>query len=256
MSDKKKSGGKRKKFRIILASVIAAVVVALFILQIPQLLIAMSTMKPLDTQEVLPNVYAIRDTFVNMYLYKSGDGYIAFDAGTNANTVSSALDSLGISKMDVTAVFLTHTDADHVMALTLFPGAEVIMAASNSAFLETKDGQDRSGAFIDMGRGYNTLGNGASYTTDAGVEIKAYYTPGHTPGSACYLVDEKYLFTGDNFRLSSGKADLFYSVFNMDNETQRESIIFLSGIDYSIEAVFTMHNGYTTDFDAAFKKWQ
>ena len=188
-------------------------------------------------------------------LYKSGNEYIAFDAGADANAVSSALDSLGINKMDVTAVFLTHTDGDHVMALTLFPGAEVVMAESNRAFLGTKEGQARSGAFVGMGREYSALNDGESYTTDAGVVITVYYTAGHTPGSACYLVDGKYLFTGDNFRLKNGKADLFYSVFNMDNNAQRESLHFLSGINYSIEAIFTMHNGYTTDFDAAFEGW-
>jgi len=255
MTDKKKSDKKGKIFKIILFSVIAVVVIAMLILQLPQSLITLLTMKPLDTQELLPNVYAIKDTYVNMYLYKSGDEYIAFDAGTNANAVSSALASLGINTMDVTAVFLTHTDGDHVMSLTLFPGAEIFMAESNSAFLGTREGEDRSKAFVNMERGYNTLDNGMSYTTDAGVDIRVYYTPGHTPGSACYLVDEKYLFTGDNFRLKNGKVDLFYNVFNMDNDAQRESLILLSGINYNIEAIFTMHNGYTTDFNSAFKEW-
>ena len=42
-----------------------------------------------------------------------------------------------------------------------------------------------------------------------GPEVKAVHTPGHTPGSTSYLVDEKYLITGDTvFILSIGRPDL------------------------------------------------
>lgn len=42
-----------------------------------------------------------------------------------------------------------------------------------------------------------------------GPEIKAIHTPGHTPGSTCYLIDDKYLVTGDTvFILSIGRPDL------------------------------------------------
>ena len=42
-----------------------------------------------------------------------------------------------------------------------------------------------------------------------GPEIKAIHTPGHTPGSTSYLLDNKYLITGDTvFILSIGRPDL------------------------------------------------
>ena len=42
-----------------------------------------------------------------------------------------------------------------------------------------------------------------------GPEIKALHTPGHTPGSTSYLIDQKYLITGDTvFILSIGRPDL------------------------------------------------
>jgi glyoxylase-like metal-dependent hydrolase (beta-lactamase superfamily II) len=45
--------------------------------------------------------------------------------------------------------------------------------------------------------------------TNEGPEIKAIHTPGHTPGSTSYLIDNKYLVSGDTvFILSIGRPDL------------------------------------------------
>jgi glyoxylase-like metal-dependent hydrolase (beta-lactamase superfamily II) len=45
--------------------------------------------------------------------------------------------------------------------------------------------------------------------SQGGPEIKALHMPGHTPGSTSYLIDNKYLITGDTvFILSIGRPDL------------------------------------------------
>ena len=45
--------------------------------------------------------------------------------------------------------------------------------------------------------------------SNGGPEIKALHMPGHTPGSTSYLIDNKYLITGDTvFILSIGRPDL------------------------------------------------
>jgi glyoxylase-like metal-dependent hydrolase (beta-lactamase superfamily II) len=215
----------------------------------------MLSMKPFDTQEVMTDVYAINNNFVNLYLFKSGDKYIAFDAGADNKTTKAALDNLGIDESDVAAVFLTHTDGDHVEAVTLFTSAEIYMSESNHAFISEKDGSSRSKVFIDMEREYKTLGDGETVTI-ADTEIQCVYTPGHTPGSACFIVNGKYLFTGDNLNLDKdGKAILFSSVFTMDSKQQKQDIRKLVQLE-GIEAVFTAHTGYTDKFDAAFADWK
>ena len=45
--------------------------------------------------------------------------------------------------------------------------------------------------------------------SNGGPEIKSIHTPGHTPGSTSYLIDGKYMITGDTiFILSIGRPDL------------------------------------------------
>jgi len=246
--------GKKKKGNVILIAVGVVVVVAAFLLINPiRSLIAISTMSPLKSQEIVTGVYAINNGFVNLYLLQNGNQYIAFDAGNDNEATMRALDDFGIDSDDVSAVFLTHTDADHVAAVSLFTSADVYMAESNQTFLLTDEGQSRSKVFADMNRGYGTLSDGETITVK-GAQIQCIYTPGHTDGSACYVVNGIYLFTGDNLNLNNGKVVLFVDVFNMNNDEQSQSIRKLSRLE-GIEALFTMHSGYTTDFKTAFSEW-
>ena len=48
-------------------------------------------MHPTKTANVVDNIYAIKDEFVNMYLIKDGDQYIAIDAGKDIEVVSAEL---------------------------------------------------------------------------------------------------------------------------------------------------------------------
>ena len=249
-----KNNRRRKKSKIIIIAAVCIVIVCAVIVFYPaRAAVARHSMTPLETQEVIPGVYAIENQFVNLYLVKSGDAYIAFDAGYDEGATASALASFGIDTGDVSAVFLTHTDYDHVAAVPLFAKAEIYMADSNRVFLEGKIGQLRSKAFSDMKCEFSTLEDGETVTI-AGSRIQCIFTPGHTSGSASYVVDGKYLFAGDTMRLIDGKAALFYAVFNMDSNEQKNSIRKLSGIE-GIEYVFTMHTGCTADPSTAFSDW-
>ncbi len=68
-------------------------------------------------------------------------------------------------------------------------------------------------------------------------------TPGHTPGSMCYLINNKYLFTGDALSIKAGKIDKFNEFFNMDTET-------------ATEYIFSAHYGYSDDYKNAVKDWK
>jgi glyoxylase-like metal-dependent hydrolase (beta-lactamase superfamily II) len=98
----------------------------------------------------------------------------------------------------ITRTFETHRQADYIsgsITLNKTAGAEII--APEADFLVAK---------FD----YTPALDGKVYRfTAGGPEVKVIHTPGHTPGSTSYLIDDTYLITGDTvFIYSIGRPDL------------------------------------------------
>jgi len=57
---------------------------------------------------------------------------------------------------------------------------------------------------------YSKVGDNEVFTfSSGGPEVKAVHTPGHTPGSTSYIVDGRFLISGDTvFIVSIGRPDL------------------------------------------------
>lgn len=219
---------KRKRRIIIIAAISVAALVAVIVgINVIMMLSESSKMNPLDTGDVIPGVYVIKDGFVNVYLLDAGGGkYVAIDAGTSASNVKKGLDMLGISGEDVIAVLLTHTHADHTGALNVFSNAAIYGNASNFSKISV------------------TLSDGGK-TEVAGFSVQCISTPGHSGDSVCYLIDGKYLFTGDTLSLNNDKVELFNSTFNSSDEQQRADIDKLSSIG-GVSYIFTAHYGFTS----------
>jgi len=187
-------------------------------------------MNPLDTQEVIPGVFAVKSEQrypVNFFLIKSGDLYIAIDAGEfGPDKAEKELEKLGISSDDVAVVFLTHTHLDHIGALPLFDKATVYMGGPSNPRLSRVELADDE--VIDV----------------LGTSVQCIYARGHAKDAVCYLVDSKYLFTGDTLSLLGDHVKLFFSKFNSNNKIQKEDIIKLSNLE-DIQYMFTAHHGYT-----------
>jgi glyoxylase-like metal-dependent hydrolase (beta-lactamase superfamily II) len=220
------------------------------------LLVARSIMKGMttvETGEPVKNIFSIKDDFVNLYLVKNGEHYIAIDAGNNAGDIQQELNKLKIDPGKIEAIFLTHTDGDHVAGISLFKNAVVYISKQEEQLLNGK--KSRFFVFgnkIDAEK-YNLIVD-QQVISIYGIKIQCFLTPGHTPGSMCYLVNDSLLFTGDALRLKQGKVENFYRLFTMDLQTMSSSIgkiCHIPGVRY----IFTAHNGFTDNFNKATKDW-
>ncbi|MBN1383170.1 MAG: MBL fold metallo-hydrolase [Deltaproteobacteria bacterium] len=207
-------------------------------------------MSPLATQEIIKGIYVIKDSFVNCYIIKGNNGYIAVDAGNSRGQVKQEMQKLSIDHQKVLAVFLTHSDSDHVAALDLFTHAKIYFSKDEEQMINGETPRFALFKNKKMAR-YELLHNGQiKYVS--GLQVKGIATPGHTPGSMCYLINDTYLFVGDTMSLKNGKADLFNEFFNMDSETQRHSVKKLAALK-KLRYIFTGHYGFTDNPVTAFK---
>jgi len=98
----------------------------------------LKNMHVVETKEIIQNAFAIKDSFVNMFLVRDSDNYVAIDAGTDIKVIRAELTKLNIDSTKVLAVLLTHGDGDHTAALTLFKNANVYMARDEEQMINGK----------------------------------------------------------------------------------------------------------------------
>lgn len=242
-----------KKIFIILA-VIASLLLVLFASYYFVMRSVLRKMTPAETGQITENIFAIRDGYVNTFLIKSDSGYIMIDAGTDVGSIAAGLEKLEIEPSDVKNIFLTHTDSDHAGALSLFPHANVYLSRQEEQMINGETGR-----FLWFGNrldreDYKLLYEGQELVI-RDITVKGILTPGHTPGTMCYLVNGKYLFTGDVIRFVDGKAIEFHHFINMDNPTGIKSIEKLSLLE-GVEYVFTAHHGVSDNFEKAFENYR
>ncbi|PEL14346.1 hypothetical protein CN601_00280 [Bacillus sp. AFS017336] len=98
----------------------------------------------------------------------------------------------------ITHVFDTHLHADHIS------GGRVIAENSNATYwLPPKDATEVTFEYSPLEGGNNVMIGNTS------INIHAIYSPGHTIGSTSFVVDEKFLLSGDILFIDSiGRPDL------------------------------------------------
>ncbi|RST75084.1 MBL fold metallo-hydrolase [Siminovitchia acidinfaciens] len=98
----------------------------------------------------------------------------------------------------ITHVLDTHLHADHISG-----GRKIAEQTHASYWLPPKDAGEVTFAFEPLEDG-NVITIG-----DTAIDIHALYSPGHTIGSTSFIVDEKYLLSGDILFVDSiGRPDL------------------------------------------------
>lgn len=208
-----------------------------------------------STREIAEGFYLVNLGFVCIYLLRSGESYIAFDAGMKADGVRKGLEELNLDAAKVTDVLLTHSDRDHVGGLAAFPSARVFLPAGEVTMIDHTT--SRFFGFIynkPFSDSYETLVDGQELAI-GNRSIRCIATPGHTAGHMSYLVDGSILVSGDILGLEQGRIVMDRKIMNIDNEKRRESIGRLAALT-NVAYLCTMHSGYTDDFAAAAGQWK
>ncbi len=140
-------------------------------------------------------------------------------------------------------VLLTHCHFDHVLGVSLLQaiGAKVVCLDKEEKNFGT--GVDLFDYFDAIRVPFTideTISDGEVRTL-AGIPFRAIATPGHTSGSACYLIEnERILFTGDTlFEGSIGRTDFpTGSMSELRNSLQTLQ---------SLEGDYTVYAGHNED---------
>lgn len=150
----------------------------------------------------------------NSYILRedeSAEDCLIVDTGLEAGGL---IDFLGERKLNPIAVVLTHGHADHIRGVALlrdkFPGIKV--------YIHRLDTEMLTGAVSNL-----SLMEGIRFSTEpadfaleegdvveqAGIKLKVFHTPGHTPGGICLCSEEEgIVFSGDTlFCAGVGRTD-------------------------------------------------
>jgi glyoxylase-like metal-dependent hydrolase (beta-lactamase superfamily II) len=241
----------KKKILIVIASVVGLLLITIG-LYVFTLSSKFKTMKPVESGLLYNKLWAIKNRFVNVYIIKMPDSsLIAIDAGFEPAELKKEMAELGIDPSLVKQIFLTHTDYDHVAGIGVFRNASVYIYKGESVMA---DGSVKKGPFMNnkLSVKYSCIDAGQEMQIDGGT-IESVPLTGHTRGHTGYLVNKKYLFTGDAIQIADGIAEVFIPMFNMDARELKHSVTILK--KYSdVTAVFTGHFGFSTTPGLLFSK--
>ena len=224
--------------------------------------------RPAPTEKITDNLFAIDDKGdVNLYIYTDGSHTICIDAGYwFSKNMGKEFSKVGIEPSSVSHLFLTHADMDHGGSLDCdskpnwFKNAQI--------YISDKENKITKGLIprkllakvitvkspVEIKRPINIINDGDEIKIGT-IKIKAIATPGHTPGHLSYLINDEILCVGDALNLKDGKVKPFYKFWNMDHETDIQSVRKLARLS-NITTLCTAHTGWTKDWDNAMSEWR
>lgn len=149
----------------------------------------------------------------NCYIVYNGNNAVIFDPGCRSKREIDEIEIFIEEKsLNVLAVILTHCHFDHILGVDIF--AEhyhcpvYISDADANGFYDCDRNLSLSVRYEFIPKTGVLTFSDVSEILIADMRFTAYITPGHTPGSSCFVIDD-IIFTGDTvFYLSVGRTDL------------------------------------------------
>lgn len=197
--------------------------------------------RPIKTQKISDNVFAIRTVISNFYIYTDGESTLCFDTGYLPPLIGVALKRLNIKAESVSHIFLTHSDFDHTGGISVFKQAKVFLSKEEEPMITFKRPRLLFIFNRRIRKEYSLLKDGDVINVGK-IRVKAITTPGHTLGSMSYLVNDHALFTGDTLTVKGNTIKPFFWLQNMNTKKQKDSIKKLSAIT-SVDLIATGHSG-------------
>ena len=220
--------------------------------------------KPLNTGWIDANVACVREWVANIFFYQKGETTIMLDAGYNYDLLEEKMGWLGIDPKSIRHILITHQDTDHVGAVEadspgLFRDATLYVGEIENRYLT---GEVRRRVIYRLYKlPQVTIRNEKVLLKDGevldidGIRIECFLVPGHTWGHMVYLIDNKYLFTGDTIWFG---ADGGYSFISALAEDNRLAVKSLAELEAKLRRrglrplIITGHTGWTEDLAFAF----
>ena len=220
--------------------------------------------KPLNTGWIDEHIACVREWVANIFFYRKGDTVLMIDAGYNYDRLEEKMGWLGIDPRSIRDILVTHQDTDHVGAVEadspgLFRKAKLYVGEIENRYLT---GEVRRKVIYHLYKlPQVTIPNEKRLVKDGekldigGVSVECFLVPGHTWGHMVYLIDEKYLFTGDTIWLGADGGYSFISALAEDNKLAVRS---LAALEKRLRArgirpmFITGHTGWTDNFEFAF----
>lgn len=220
--------------------------------------------KPLNTGRIDENVACVREWVANIFFYRKGNTTIMIDAGYNYDRLEEKMNRLGIDPSSIRHILITHQDTDHVGAVEidspgLFKKAKLYIGEIENRYLT---GEVRRKVIYHLYKlPQVTIKNEKVLLSDGeiididGIKIECFLVPGHTWGHMVYLIDDKYLFTGDTIWFGADGGYSFISALAEDNNLAVKSLATLEKKlrERNLHPMFiTGHTGWTDNIDFAF----
>ena len=220
--------------------------------------------KPLNTGWIDENVACVREWVANIFFYRKNGTTIMVDAGYNYDPLEEKMKWLGIKPSEIKHILITHQDTDHVGAVEadspgLFRDATLYVGEIENRYLT---GETRRKVIyhlyklpqVTIDNEKVLLADGQVFEID-GIKIEAFLVPGHTWGHMAYLIDAKYLFTGDTIWFGADGGYSFISALAEDNKLAVKSLAMLEEKLCTRNLrpmIITGHTGWTDDLEFAF----